>query len=134
MREHVSITTSQSSSSELRIFLLPQFVSGIDFSAANADKLLIGVGEELVDELVKCNPLGKGDNVPWSIIVKGDNLLEKLSGELDLEDWSDKDSNEATHFRRFLSETLRSIKICISYALPDQFSIIQFGKPCIAGS
>ena len=60
--------------------------------------------------------------------------LEKLIGELELEDWSDKHSNEATHFRSFLSETLRSIKIRSSYALPDQFSIKQFGKTCIAES
>ena len=59
---------------------------------------------------------------------------KKLSGQLDLEDWSGKDSNEATHFRSFLSETLRSIKICSSYALPHQFSITQLGKTCIVGS
>ena len=43
------------------------------------------------------------------------NLIA-LTISSDLEDWSDKDSNEATHFRSFLSETLRSIKICSSYA------------------
>ena len=67
----------------------------------------------MADELVETDPLGRGDNVPWSMIVKGDNLAEVLCGEVDLEDWSDKVSSEATYFRSFLSETLRSFKYIV---------------------
>jgi hypothetical protein len=54
--------------------------SGEKCAPSFADKPSISVGEDLAGELLECDPLEKGDNLP-SITVRGDDLADELCDE-----------------------------------------------------